>query len=92
VRKLSLFIAALFLAGCVSASVGTNGHDLLVFGKGTAKVTCEDGATGVEGGTCTTEATGDGLTENAVSIFVKFFETLVALPGAIVRGTGEVLP
>lgn len=90
-RKFSLFIAALFLAGCVSASVGPNSHDLHVWGKGNAKVTCEGGA-GLEEGTCTTEATGDGLTENAVSIFVKFFETLVALPGAVVRGTGEVLP
>ncbi len=98
-RQFVLITMALVIGtGCVSTSVTSEGTTTRLFGKATAKIECVEtttqeleGTTSTET-TCTTEAKGHGISENALGAVSKLFETVLALPGAVVRTAGGALP
>ena len=91
-RKLVLIIAICFIASaCASVSVTDEKTTGTVFGKATVAVECTEDAD-TQDKTCKTSAEGQGITENAVEIIGKFFDTLVSIPGGILRTAGGALP
>lgn len=86
-----LILALMFSLGCASVTTSTDKTSIKVGGKASASITCTE-ATETEPKTCTTQASGEGLTENAVEVISKFFETLIKIPGAVARTAGGALP